>query len=173
MFKNRKSSIYINSTDKLTRTVIALMLIVLLIACSSTKHVPDGSYLLDKVSIKIEGDSVASEKGLYYFLRQTPNHKVLGFAKIQLATYSLSGADSTKWYNRWLRNIGQEPVIYSPELTDASVKQLRQALVNRGYLDTKVIADTISDGKKKIHVVYDIIPGAPHYISSISYEIPD
>lgn len=173
MFKNRRSSIYINSTDKLTRTVIALVLTVLLIACSSTKHVPDGSYLLDKVSIKIEGDSVASEKDLYYFLRQTPNHKVLGFAKLQLATYSLSGADSTKWYNRWLRNIGQEPVIYSPELTDASVKQLRQALVNRGYLDTKVIADTISDGKKKIHVVYDIIPGAPHYISSISYEIPD
>ena len=142
-------------------------------ACSSTKHVPDGSYLLDKVSINIEGDSVASEKDLYYFLRQTPNHKVLGFAKLQLATYSLSGIDSTKWYNRWLRNIGQAPVIYNPELTEASAKQLQQALINRGYLEAKVIPDTISTGHKKIKVNYDIIPGSPHYIYSISYDIPD
>lgn len=149
------------------------MIAGLLYACSSTKHVPDGSYLLDKVSINIEGDSVASEKDLYYFLRQTPNHKVLGFAKLQLATYSLSGSDSTKWYNRWLRNIGQEPVIYNPDLTEASANQLRQALINRGYLDAKVFPDTVSTGHKKVKVDYNIIPGSPHYISSISYDIPD
>lgn len=149
------------------------MIAGLFYACSSTKHVPDGSYLLDKVSINIEGDSVASEKDLYYFLRQTPNHKVLGFAKLQLATYSLSGSDSTKWYNRWLRNIGQEPVIYNPDLTEASANQLRQALINRGYLDAKVFPDTVSTGHKKVKVNYNIIPGSPHYISSISYDIPD
>lgn len=173
MFQILNFSKYQITGYQLASTVMAFMTALLFVACSTTKHVPDGSYLLDKVTINIEGDSVASEKDLYYFLRQTPNHKVLGFAKLQLATYSLSGADSTKWYNRWLRNIGQEPVIYSPELTEASAKQLRQALVNRGYLDTKVVADTISDGHKKIHVTYDIIPGTPHYISSISYEIPD
>lgn len=158
---------------KSASAVIAVMAVLVLNACSSTKHVPDGSYLLDKVSINIEGDTVASEKDLYYFLRQTPNHKVLGFAKLQLATYSLSGRDSTKWYNKWLRNIGQEPVIYNQELTDASAKQLRQALVNRGYIDAKVIADTVSTGHKKLQVNYEIIPGKPHYIASIAYDIPD
>ena len=162
-----------NSLKSKILPILILMTAGLFYACSSTKHVPDGSYLLDKVSINIEGDSVASEKDLYYFLRQTPNHKVLGFAKLQLATYSLSGIDSTKWYNRWLRNIGQAPVIYNPELTDASAKQLQQALINRGYLEAKVIPDTISTGHKKIKVNYDIIPGSPHYISSISYDIPD
>lgn len=141
--------------------------------CSSTKHVPEGSYLLDKVKIEMEGDSSSNSKDLYYFLRQTPNHKVLGFAKLQLATYSLSGRDSTRWYNRWLRNIGQAPVIYNEELTEASAKQLRQALVNRGYLDARVEADTTITKPKKLSVRYKIIAEKPHYISSINYVIAD
>ncbi len=145
----------------------------MLYACSSTKHVPEGQYLLDKVSISIDGETDATDKELYYFLRQTPNHKVLGFAKLQLATYSLSGRDTTKWYNRWLRNIGQEPVIYNQELTDASAKQLKQALINRGYLDATVTADTMSTGSRRLAVDYIIEPGQPHYISNISFEIPD
>ena len=91
----------------------AASMLAALSACSSTKHVPQGEYLLDKVSISIDNDTtdIRTEE-LTNFLRQTPNHKVLGFAKLQLATYSLSGADTTKWYNRWLRRVGQAPVLY-------------------------------------------------------------
>ncbi len=153
--------------------ITTIMAAFMLYACSSTKHVPEGQYLLDKVSISIDGETDATDKELYYFLRQTPNHKVLGFAKLQLATYSLSGRDTTKWYNRWLRNIGQEPVIYNQELTDASAKQLKQALINRGYLDATVTADTMSTGSRRLAVDYIIEPGQPHYISNISFEIPD
>lgn len=142
-------------------------------SCSSVKHVPDGQYLLDKVSIDIQGNTDATDKELYYFLRQTPNHKVLGFAKLQLATYSLSGKDSTKWYNRWLRKIGQAPVIYDQELTDGSARQLKQALINRGYLDAKVTIDTTMSKPKRIAVKYGIEPGKPHYITSIDYNITD
>lgn len=141
-------------------------------SCSSTKHVPDGSYLLDKVTIEVAGDSVDTDE-LYYFLRQTPNHKVLGFAKLQLATYSLSGRDSTKWYNRWLRNIGQPPVIYSHELTESSARQLRQALVNKGYLDARVETDTTVTKPKRLNVSYSIDPGRIRYISTVDYDIPD
>ena len=75
---------------------------------------------------------------------------MLGFAKLQLATYNLSGRDSTKWYNKWLRRVGQPPVIYDPELTDASARQLRLALINRGYVDARVEADTISKPGKNV-----------------------
>lgn len=152
---------------------IATIACMTMFSCSSTKHVPDGEYLLDKVNINIDGDNEIEDKELFYFLRQTPNHKVLGFAKLQLSTYSLSGQDSSKWYNRWLQNIGQPPVIYNQDLTEASARQLRQALVNRGFLDAKVIADTVSSGKKRITVNYEIEPGLPHYIASVSYDIPD
>lgn len=143
-------------------------------ACSSTRHVPAGAMLLDDVKIVVVDSSQVETTDLYNFLRQTPNHKVLGFAKLQLATYNLSGHDSTKWYNKWLRRMGQPPVIYSDELTDASQRQLRQALVNKGYMDAQVEVDTIPrHDKKKIKVRYRLRPGMPHTISSIIYDIPD
>lgn len=130
--------------------------------------------LLDDVKIVVEDSSQVETTDLYNFLRQTPNHKVLGFAKLQLATYNLSGRDSTKWYNKWLRRMGQPPVIYSDELTDASQRQLRLALVNKGYMDAQVEVDTIPrHDKKKIKVRYRLRPGMPHTISSIIYDIPD
>lgn len=140
--------------------------------CSSVKHVPEGSYLLDEVHITVDDGKDVDTRELFNFLRQTPNHKVLGFAKLQLATYSLSGRDSTKWYNRWLRRLGQPPVIYDPALTEASSRQLRLALVNNGYLDAEVITDTVSDGKR-MDVRYIITAGEPHRISEMNYNIPD
>lgn len=151
--------------------MVAVMLICW--GCSSVKHVPQGSYLLDKVDIVVDSpDDIATEE-LQYFLRQTPNHRVLGFARLQLATYSLSGSDSTKWYNRWLQRLGQPPVIYDRELTEASARQLHTAMVNRGYMDSHVEVDTTVRGDRRMGVTYRITTGQPHTISSLNYEIAD
>ncbi len=154
---------------------ILLPLIAMAVSCSPVKHVPQGEYLLDKVKIETTGtEGQLDTEELVNFLRQAPNHKVLGFAKLQLATYSLSGADTTRWYNRWLRRVGQAPVIYDPELTEASRRQLEQAIVNRGYLNATVSTDTISNPvKKRMEVRYLINAGSPHRISSIDYNIDD
>jgi outer membrane protein assembly factor BamA len=154
--------------------VAAGALAVTLAACSSTRHVPQGQYLVDKVNISVEDNTEIDKAQLVNYLRQTPNHKVLGFLKLQLATYNISGQDSTKWYNRWMRKLGQAPVIYSQELTDASVYQLHQAMVNKGYLNANVTVDTVHTSKnRKIKLDYRIHTGLPHYIATIDYAIPD
>lgn len=130
--------------------------------------------LLDKVAIEIEGDRDVTSEELINFLRQQPNHKVLGFAKLQLSTYSLSGSDTTKWYNRWLRRLGQAPVIFDPDLTDASRRQLQQALVNRGYMGASIVVDTtLRRDDKRADVTYRITTGRPHVIASLGYNIED
>ena len=142
--------------------------------CSATRHVPEGNLLLDNVEIDVEGDKDVSSSELYNYLRQTPNHRVLGFWKLQLGTYNLSGNDTTKWYNRWVRRMGQPPVLYQQTLTDASARQLQLAMINRGYLGAQVEVDTMMrPDKKKIDVNYRIVTGEPHRISAINYEIPD
>ncbi|MDE6268705.1 MAG: BamA/TamA family outer membrane protein [Muribaculaceae bacterium] len=153
--------------------------------CSSTRHVPDGSLLLDKVSIKVDRpdatpDSLHAEDvdvspaALLPYLRQLPNHKVLGFMKLQLATYNMSGRDSTRSVNRWLRRLGQAPVLYDSTLTDLSSRQLRQALINRGFTDATVTVDTLArPERKKMEVIYRVHPGQPHVISSLKLDIPD
>jgi outer membrane protein assembly factor BamA len=133
--------------------------------------VPDGSLLLDKTTINISDTAANPVQAteLVNYLRQVPNHKVLGNWNLQLRTYSLSGADSTRWYNRWLRRLGKPPVIYSQRATDASANQLRLALINRGYLGATVDVDTVCHtAKKKIEVTYNVTPGAPHRLRSVS-----
>ena len=163
-----KSFSHIKKASLIVLTAVSLW------ACSSTKHVPDGSMLLDNVKIEIEDNKEVHSEELFNFLRQTPNHKVLGFARLQLGTYSLSGRDSTKWYNRWLRNLGQPPVIFDTELTDASARQLRQALINRGYMDASVEVDTaLHPERKRADVKYRITTGQPHVIKSVKLNVAD
>lgn len=160
----------------LTLTISLLTLI--LTSCSATRHVKDGELLLDKVQINVFKDSASEQKNplpdFNNYLRQHPNHKVLGFAKLQLGIYNMMGKDSTKWYNKWLKRVGQAPVIYSHTLTDMSARQIQQALINQGYMHANVQVDTTQRyDKKRINVTYNVYPGQRHTISSIKMESPD
>ncbi len=141
--------------------------------CSSTRHVPQGQRLLDKVQIIVDDSSRVSTSDLYNYLRQTPNHKVLGFARLQLGIYNMSGRDSTSRFNRWLRKIGQAPVIFDTALTDQSARQLRLALINRGYNDATVEVDTVPRGDRKMQVSYHLRPGRPFVVETVGYEFDD
>ena len=159
---------------RIARIFLVFLVATLLWGCGPTKHVPQGKMLLDKVSINVDDNEDISSSELITFLRQSPNHRVLGGLKLQLATYSLSGSDSTKWYNKWLRSIGQPPVIYDRGLTEASARQLRQAMVNRGFMDASVEIDTIlMPERKRANVSYKIYAGQPHVIKSLALNIPD
>ena len=159
------------------RLIAVAAIVSVMASCSSTKHVPDGQYLLDDVKFHItNNDNAKSLKSteLVNYLRQTPNHKVLGGMKLQLAFYNISGKDSTKWFNKWVRRVGSAPVIYDHSLTEASVKQLQTALINKGYMGSSVTADTVGNrAKKKMKVTYNVSFGQPHYVSSITYNIPN
>ena len=156
-------------------TVIIIVLVVMTTACSSTKHVPQGKLLLDKVKINVTDphkDVEASQ--LTNYLRQNANHRVLGGLKLQLALYNIAGRDSANWFNRWIKRVGTPPVIYDSALTVASADQLHMALSNRGFMNNVVTYQVEADSaKRKARVNYDITLGEPYYIRSIDYDIPD
>lgn len=147
----------------------------MLVACSAVKHVPDGKMLLNSVDIEINDSTrTFDEEQMTMYLRQLPNHKFLWCAKLQLGVYNLSGLDTTKWYNRWVRRIGEPPVIYDEALTEMSVRQLRQAMINKGFLGAEVKVDTFTQPeKKKVDVRYNLNPGMPHILQSINYQVDD
>lgn len=152
-----------------------VMVLVGLFSCSSTKHVPQGKLLLDKVKINVTDPHRDVETNqLANYLRQNANHRVLGGLKLQLAFYNISGKDSTKWFNRWIQRVGTPPVIYDSTLTEASAEQLHTALSNRGFMNNTVTYRVDADSvKRKASVNYDITLGEPYYIRSIDYDIPD
>lgn len=161
---------------RLTSILSAVFVVtaIVLSACSTSRHVPQGQYLLDKVSIKVDPSTGMDELTLLNYLRQQPNHVVLGFAKLQLGLYNMSGRDTTKWYNRWARSLGQPPVIFNPDLTEQSRRQLELALINKGYTNTNVTVDSLfNDKARKVELIYHINAGDPHIISDITYVFDD
>ncbi|MBR1542329.1 MAG: BamA/TamA family outer membrane protein [Bacteroidaceae bacterium] len=140
-------------------------------ACSSTKYVPDGDYLLDEVNIQSDNKEV-KPADLNMYVRQQPNTKWFNLIKTQLYIYNMSGRDSTNWINKALRRVGDAPVIYSEDDTEHSRQEVEKAVRNLGYMGAVAEAKTKTKGKK-LSLTYKVTSGRPYKIRSISYDIPD
>ena len=151
-------------TNRLIVTLAVLSALVLS-ACKTTKYVPEDQYLLNKASVKVNTKEVDRDQ-LRNYLRQTQNSEVLGFWKMQLNIYSLSGSDTSKWINRQLRKIGEPPEIYSQMLTGASIDQLSRAMHNQGFFHAQVDTNVRVTAPKKVAVTYSIDAREPYYIRS-------
>ena len=64
-------------------------------ACSTTKFVPEGKYLLNKAHIKVKDTKDVTSSDLNDYLRQKQNTEILGFWKLQLDIYNTAPADTT------------------------------------------------------------------------------
>lgn len=157
----------IKTADKI---IIFLTIALVLNACSATKYVPDGQYLLDKVSIESNRKSV-KEYDFQGYLRQDANSRWFSLIKVPLYLYDLSGRDSS-WINRTLRKIGEAPVIYNEKLAKSTCNELVAALNNMGYLGASAEMTTMR-AKKKMDVIYRLSPGEPYIVKSLSYDIED
>ena len=153
--------------------LLFLFIIAMLAGCRSTKYVPEGSYLLDKINVRVDGENPFTNEELVTYLRQLPNHKMLWLTKFRLGIYNMSGRDSTKWWNRRLRALGEAPVIYDSLLTENGRSQLEQAFINKGYLGADVVVDTVRIGDRKISIDYVVTPGTAHHITSLEREYKD
>jgi hypothetical protein len=103
---------------------------LILSSCSPARYLPEGNYLLSRNHLKTAQKSV-SEDQLKSYIIQKPNKRLIGI-RFYLFLYNLSDKNKVKWPHNWLRKIGEEPVIYSPDLTIKSAGQLKQFLENKG-----------------------------------------
>ena len=97
------------------------------------------------------------------YLKQRPNLKILGALRFHLGLYNLSGKDQSKWINRWLRKIGEEPVIYDRTEKERSKTEIERYCKSKGYINA-VVTDTIVFDKKKAWVKYKIKPHKPYRV---------
>ena len=152
---------------------VVLLVAMLLVACAETKYVPDGSYLLDDVNMKVDGhyrDMNGSK--LKNYARQQNNVKWFSLVKLPLHVYSLSGRDSSRWHNRLLRGIGEPPVIYDSVKASMTVSDLQMYLQNNGYMNGRVELWTRIKGKR-LSEDFRLFPGTPYYLGDVSYQIDD
>lgn len=134
---------------------------------------PDGSFLLNDINIKNgEAGNKTNVNHLKNYVRQKSNSSWFSTLKIPLATYSVSGRDSSKWINRILKSMGEAPILYDSLKAIQSCNDLRAKMRNDGYLDADIAVSTRKKGKK-IDITYLIFPGEPYVIKDIKYDIRD
>lgn len=144
--------------------------IILLASCNSTRFVPEGKYLLNKISVKADDKNLKREE-LKIHIRQKENLRILGVLKFHLGVYNLSSA---KKDNDWLKRVGEAPVLYDAFQAQKSKDQLQIFLKNKGYYNA-VVKDSlvINQAKKKLNLIFDIKAGKPYRIRNYMYSIKD
>ena len=154
--------------------IFLLMATLLATACSTTKFVPEGESLLNKVTVRNDQpEQRINLNQMNAYVRQRANSRWFSVLKIPLGVYSLAGRDTSKWINRTLMAIGEPPVIYSTTLQQQTCVNLIQELNNEGFLQASVRADTIMRKRRKTEVIYTLSPGPAYHLRHIDCIVQD
>ena len=148
---------------------------MLMAACSTTKFVPEGKYLLNKAYVKCTDDKEVSSSKMSNYLRQKQNTEIFGFWKLQLQIYNTAPTDTTTKAKKKLADnahkMGEAPVIYDEQLTQVSMRQLEQQMNNMGYFHAKVDTQKVYK-KKKLNLTYLITANQPYKVRKYEVDVP-
>ena len=93
----------------LSRILAVAVLGFLCSACSVTRKIPEGQYLLQKVTIESDKSTPRKERitaaDLEKYVRQTPNKRFLG-TNFYVWLYEQANPGKQNWWNNWKRKIG-------------------------------------------------------------------
>lgn len=134
---------------KLNKITI-LFLPILLGACSASRYVPDGQYMLEKVNVESDGEGLDAAT-LQPYVRQKAKPKIFSLFK---------------------NPFSRHPVVFDTLQARLSCQDMLTAMQNQGYLHSTVSLQTHTEGKK-MDATYLLHPGTPFLIGDVKYEVED
>ncbi|MFI3294389.1 MAG: BamA/TamA family outer membrane protein [Rikenellaceae bacterium] len=169
-------------SSTILRQLLLATIIVIMGACSATRYVPLGDYLLRSNHLEIVDTLSVNDKQsqelldadiIESYIQQRPNRRLLGIGA-SLGFYNM--VDTTKhsiWHRFWSSTMGTAPVIYDSVQTSESVEQISLYLSSNGFFNAQV-SDTVEvSEKRKAKVTYFVNPGAPYTVNKVEYNIAD
>ncbi|MFH0895442.1 MAG: BamA/TamA family outer membrane protein [Bacteroidota bacterium] len=152
---------------------IALLSAWILAGCNSARRLGKNQFQLKK-NVIVCNDKNLNAGDLEGMIRQKPNRKILGVFKFHLSVYNWGNKGKENRLKRWLKNIGEEPVIVDKKASENSSKQIIKQLANKGYFGSTVKDSIVYIIKKKKAVVYYKLNVRPPYkIRNVRYTIED
>lgn len=148
--------------------IILVLGALALAACSTTRALQEGEYLLRKNTLKVN-DRSFNTNSLNSYIAQKPNTYVLGLNPL-LSIYNWAGTGEG-CMQRFLRRLGTAPVVYKASQVQESMNRMTKHLDYMGYYGSKVESDVRVKGRK-VYVSYYVTLGRRYEISAIDYVIP-
>ena len=136
----------------MSRILAVAVLGFLCSACSVTRKIPEGQYLLQKVTIESDKSTPRKERitaaDLEKYVRQTPNKRFLG-TNFYVWLYEQANPGKQNWWNNWKRKIGQEPVLLDMSLTERSAQNLKVYMDTRGFFSSQATFEVDTTSRRR------------------------
>ena len=160
----------------LTR-LLPLLLGLLGSACSVTRHIPEGEYLLSRVEIEndrsVPRKERISKEEFSKYIRQSPNKRFLG-TNIPVLIYESANPEKQNGWNNWKRRLGQAPVLLDKTLTERSARNLKVYMDSKGlFRSTSSFEIDTTSQRKRARVTYRVHQGDLYRIDHIGYDFRD
>ena len=153
------------------KIVIALCTALAVFSCSTTKVLQDGEYRLAKNTIKVTNSKDFNATSLMSYVKQKANSAFIFNWDPSLSIYNWQNGKNKGW-DKFVRKMGNPPVIYNPDLVDKSIENITKHLEYIGYYGSKVTSE-VSVKRKLVKVKYQVELGKRYKISDIDIELPD
>jgi len=158
---------------------ILIFICMLLSACSGTRHLPKGEKLYTGAEIKLvskDKSSAGINKGLIKNLakesvRPLPNSSYFGM-RPQLMLYMSAGENPKSKFKKWLRKIGQAPVLMSAVKPQVTSSVIDAKLFNIGIFNSMTEFNII-DKSHTASLVYTCYVHPRYKVNDIIYSIQD
>ncbi len=149
------------------------LLLIVLAACSTTKHIPDNDALYTGAKVKLNATNVTKQQkkvlnsDLTGLTRPKPNGRLLGIP-FKLLIWNTFYTKKTKGIKHKLQQFGEPPVLASNVNLNANTTLLQNHLQNKGFFGAMVSADSTWK-KKKASVTYTANAGPQYHIASVDF----
>ena len=142
-------------------------------SCNINRFVPEGKYLVQKNTVKIEEKkSKISKSELSSYISLKP-YKNAFHTNIPTWIYYKWERNPKSNFWIWMNDrFGNEPVYYDKSGANNSADQMMRYLDNVGYFHSKVM-HTVETQRKKAKVTYHVYPTKPYYVNKIGHVIND
>ena len=161
----------VNLIKRLIKALLFLGFLFFQSGCRTSRFIPEGGYLLTGASISSDDKHISTDE-LQAYMPQRPNNKWFSIFNVPLGIYSLSGSDSTKRINRFLRHLGEAPVIYDRERSEQACHNMQQSVRNMGYLNAEVFLKE-KPKKNKMKISYRIVPHERYHVLDFKLNVQD
>lgn len=115
----------------LTKISFIILILLLFVACNTTKRVADGKRLLMKNEISVDGKEIKDEN-VFFQLYQKPNSSILGY-RLRLNLFNLSKLNSDSTYANWLNKKPNRKANLSKLLSQKQVDRLGKSFIVSGW----------------------------------------
>ena len=148
---------------------IFILPLLLQLSCSTTRVIPEGESRLVANKLNVIDGSRYNTHDLAAYIEQKPNSSFIFGWNPYLNIYNRSSEKDNGW-NRFLKRLGQPPVILDTSLIAESKENILDHLKYQGYYNS-IVTDSVVTNKKKSTVHYNITLGEQYIIDSVTYII--